>query len=418
MLNMKKLLPLISLLVLTACSNPILSSSDNSGSSSSSEVASSATSSSTSETTSSETSSSSSSSSLISSSSSSSNSVPSSSSSSSSSSSIEVPPTPSELFDSFHSALALKNSTLIDENYIEQKFIEGRILTNHYFGKFAERGDDGYCHYLDQGLYHFNFVENGIEIDRCKTVNKDIDMCDFFYTTYDLKDFKTKWKKTTDDFVYTSTEKEISVLIAELDGQGILAEGSDTFNGTLTLSSDGKSAKYETTAISNDFGTFQMSFTVKDLGTTAHESVTNYLANAPRLVSTNEFPNEVKTALTSMFGITINAPTGTSYAHDSYVSYNDDQSVRQISYEDFLAGDQVTNYRTYLESIGFTLSDVTTEKDDLKKLGYVRYYYEKVVGSETLFVELYFVPKIQLDTFEQTLYPNGILHLRFIRPTE
>ena len=59
-----------------------------------------------------------------------------------------------------------------------------------------------------------------------------------------------------------------------------------------------------------------------------------------------------------------------------------------------------------------------TIKDDLKKLGYVRYYYEKVVGSETLFAELYFVPKIQLDTFEQTLYPNGILHLRFIRPTE
>ena len=243
-------------------------------------------------------------------------------------------------------------------------------------------------------------------------------MCDFFYTTYDLKNFKTKWKKTTNDFVYTSTEKEVSVLIAELDGQGILAEGSDTFKSTFTLASDGKSAKYETTAISNDFGTFQMSFTVKDLGITTHESVTNYLANAPRLVSTNEFPSEVKTALTSMFGININAPTGTSYAHDSFVSYDNDQSVRQIFYEDYLAGDQVTSYRTYLESLNFTLSDITTEKDDLKKLGYVRYYYEKVVGSETLFVELYFVPKIQLDTFEQTLYPNGILHLRFIRPAE
>ena len=412
MLNMKKLLPLISLLALTACSNPILSSSGNSGSSSSSEVISSATSSSTSET-----SISSSLSSLSSSASSASSSVPS-SSSSSSSSSIEVPPTPSELFDSFHSALALKNSALIDENYIEQKFIEGRILTNHYFGKFAENGDDGYCKYLDQGLYHFNFVDDGIEIDRCKTVNKDIDMCDFFYTTYDLKDFKNKWKKTTDDFVYTSTDKELSVLIAELDGQGILAEGSDTFNSTLTLASDGKSAKYETTAISNDFGTFQMSFTVKDLGTTTHESVTTYLENAPRLVANNEFPSEVKTAINSMFKMDINAPTGTSYAHDSYVSYNDDQSVRQIFYEDFLAGDQVANYRTYLESIGFTLSDITNEKDDLKKLGYVRYYYEKVVGSETLFVELYFVPKIQLDTFEQTLYPNGILHIRFVRPEQ
>ncbi|MBP3732868.1 MAG: hypothetical protein J6I84_06455 [Bacilli bacterium] len=414
---MKKLLPLIPLLVLTACSNPILSSSGNSDSSSSSEVTSSVASTSTSETTSSEISSSSSSSSLSSSTSSSSSSVPSSSSSSSSSSSIEVPPTPSELFDSFHELLGLKNSTLIDENYIEQKFIEGNVLTNHYFGKFAEQGDDGYCKYLDQGLYHFNFIEDGIEIDRCKTVNNDIDMCEFFYTTYDLKDFKTKWKKTTDDFVYTSTEKEISVLIAELDGQGVLAEGSDSFTSKLTLASDGKSAKYETTTISNDFGTFQMSFNVKDLGTTTHDSVTSYLATAPRLEITNEFPSEVKTAINSMFAMDINAPTGTSYAHDSYVSYNND-SVSQIFYEDFLAGDQVSNYRSYLESIGFILSDITDEKDDLKKLGYVRYYYEKVVGSETLFVELYFVPKIQLDTFEQTLYPNGILHLRFIRPNE
>ena len=414
---MKKLLPLIPLLVLTACSNPILSSSGNSDSSSSSEVTSSVTSASASETTSSEISSSSSSSSLSSSVSSSSSSVPSSSSSSSSSSSIEVPPTPSELFDSFHEKLALKNSTLIDENYIEQKFIEGKILTNHYFGKFAEQGDDGYCKYLDQGLYHFNFIEDGIEIDRCKTVNNDIDMCEFFYTTYDLKDFKSKWKKTSDDFVYTSTEKEVSVLIAELDGQGILAEGSDSFTSKLTIAKDGKSAKYETTAISNDFGTFQMSFTIKDLGTTTHESVTNYLANAPRLVSTNEFPSEIKTAINSMFAMDINAPTGTSYAHDSYVSYNND-SVSQIFYEDYLAGDQVSNYRSYLESIGFTLSDITTEKDDLKKLGYVRYYYEKVVGSQTLFVELYFVPKIQLDDFEQLIFPNGILHLRFIRPAE
>lgn len=402
---MRKLLPLISLLVLTACSNPVLSSSGNSDQSSSIESTSSMNSASSSESTSSEVSSSSSASSF------------SSSSSSSSSSSIEVPPTPSELFDSFHEKLALKNSTLIDENYIEQKFIEGKILTNHYFGKFAEQGDDGYCKYLDQGLYHFNFIEDGIEIDRCKTVSNDIDMCEFFYTTYDLKDFKSKWKKTTDDFIYTSTEKEISVLIAELDGQGILAEGSDTFKSTFTLASDGKSAKYETTAISNDFGTFQMSFTVKDLGTTTHESVTNYLATAPRLEVTNEFPSEVKTAINSMFAMDINAPTGTSYAHDSYVSYNND-SVSQIFYEDYLAGDQVINYRSYLESIGFTLSDITDEKDDLKKLGYVRYYYEKVVGSETLFVELFFVPKIQLDTFEQTLYPNGILHLRFIRPNE
>ena len=136
---MKKLLPLIPLLVLTACSNPILSSSGNSDSSSSIEITSSVPSSSSSESTSSEVSSSSSASSF-----------------SSSSSSIEVPPTPSELFDSFHELLGLKNSTLIDENYIEQKFIEGKILTNHYFGKFAEQGDDGYCKYLDQGLYHFN----------------------------------------------------------------------------------------------------------------------------------------------------------------------------------------------------------------------------------------------------------------------
>ncbi len=403
---MKKLLPLISLLVLTACSNSILSSSGNSDSFSSNESTSSVVSSSTSEISSSESFSSSSS--------------VSSSSSSSSSSSIEVPPTPSELFDTFHELLRLKNSTLIDEECFEQKIIDDKILTNHYFGANAEYyGDDGYCQYLDQGLFHFNIVENGIEIDRCKTPNKDIGICEYFYTTYDLKEIKDSWKKTANDFVYTSTKQEVSVLIGELDnGKGFLAGGSDSFTSTLTLASDGKSAKYETVAVSNDFGTFKMSFTVKDLGTTTHESVTNYLANAPRLEITNEFPSEVKSAINSMFAMDINAPTGTSYAHDSYVSYDNDQSVVQIFYEDFLAGDQAVNYRSYLESIGFTLSNITTEKDDLKKLGYVRYYYEKVVGSETLFVELFFVPKNQFDTFEQTLYPNGVLHLRFIRPTE
>lgn len=411
---MKKLLPLIALLVLTACSNSPLSSSGNSDSSSSSETTSSVSSLSSSESSSSSEASSSSSSISISSS------VASSSSSSSSSSSIEVPPTPSELFDLFHANLGLKNSTLIDEECFEQKIIDDKILTNHYFGANAEYyGDDGYCQYLDQGLFHFDIVENGIEIDRCKTPNKDIGICEYFFTTYDLKEIKDSWKKTANDFVYTSTKQEVSVLIGELDnGKGYLAEGSDSFTSTLTLASDGKSAKYETVAVSNDFGTFKMSFTVKDLGTTTHESVTNYLANAPRLEITNEFPSEVKTAINSMFAMDINAPTGTSYAHDSYVSYDNDKIVQKIFYEDFLAGDQVINYRSYLESLGFTLSNITTEKDDLKKLGYVRYYYEKVVGSETLFVELFFVPKIQLDTFEQTLFPNGILHLRFIRPVE
>jgi len=403
---MKKILPIIALMSLTACSNPTLSSSSEYSSSESSATIST-----------SEISSTSSTSSITSSSTSSSTSTSSSSSSSSSTSSVIVPPTPSELFDTFHANLALKNSTLIDENYIEQKFIEGKILTNHYYGRFAEQGDDGYCQYLDQGLYHFNFVENGIEIDRCKTVNKDVDMCDFFYTTYDLKDFKAKWKKTTNEFVYTSTDKELSVLIAELDGQGILAEGSDTFKSTLTLASDGKSAKYETVATSNDYGTFEMSFTVKDLGTTTHESVTNYLANAPRLVSTNEFPSEISTALTRMLGGVISAPVGTSYAHDSYVRY-DGQIPTVIFYEDFLAGDQVSAYRTYLESIGFRYSSLTTEKEDLKQYGYIRYYYEKVDGLETYYVELYYVPVLQLDEYEKLMYPNGILHLRFIRPVE
>ena len=400
---MKKLLPLISLLVLTACSNSVLSSSGNSDQSSSIESTSSMNSTSSGDSTLSKTSSSSSS-----------------ISSSSSSSSIEVPPTPSELFDEFHELLGLKNSTLIDEECFEQKIIDDKILTNHYFGANAEYyGDDGYCQYLDQGLFHFNIVENGIEIDRCKTPNKDIGICEYFCTTYDLKEIKDSWKKTANDFVYTSTKQEVSVLIGELDnGKGFLAGGSDSFTSTLTLASDGKSAKYETVAVSNDFGTFKMSFTVKDLGTTTHESVTNYLATAPRFVSTNEFPSDIKSAINSMFAMDINAPTGTSYAHDSYVSYDNDKIVQQIFYEDFLAGDQVSNYRSYLESLGFTLSNITTEKDDLKKLGYVRYYYEKVVGSEKLFVELFFVPKIQLDTFEQTLYPNGVLHLKFIRPTE
>jgi hypothetical protein len=168
-------------------------------------------------------------------------------------------------------------------------------------------------------------------------------------------------------------------------------------------------------AKSNEYGEFKMSFLIRDLGTTTDEKVTTYLANASRLEVTNEFPSDIKMALNEMFGVDINAPTGTSYAHESYVS-NYQEKPQTIFYEDYLAGDQVTAYRSYLESIDFTLSDLTDEKDDLKKLGYVRYYYEKVVGSETLFVELFYVPKIQLDSFEKLMYPNGVLHLRFIRP--
>ena len=328
-----------------------------------------------------------------------------------------MPPTPSEIFESFHEKLALKNSTLFDETTIEQKLIDGRVLTNHYYGEYADE-DDGYCAYLDQGIYHFNIVENGIEIDRCKTPNKDLDLCFFFYTTYDLLDFKDKWKKTSNDFVYTNTDKELSVLIADLDnGKGFYAEGSDVFKNTLTIAEDGKSALYETVATSYDFGEFKMSFTVKDLGTTTHEKVTSYLDNAPRLEVTNEFPSEIKTALNAMFGCDIAAPTGTSYAYDSYVRY-DGQTPTTIFYEDYLAGDQVSAYRTYLESAGFTYSSLTTEKDDLKKLGYVRYYYEKVVDGETLYVELYYVPLIQLGPEEKLVYPNSYLRLRFIRPTE
>ena len=400
-------------MTLTACSSPALSSSSEYSSSESSAVTS------TSEISSTSSSSESSSASSITSSSASSStsSSVSSSSSSSSSSSVIVPPTPSEIFESFHEKLALKNSTLFDENYIEQKLIDGRLLTNHYYGSFASQGDDGYCAYLDQGIYHFNFVENGIEIDRCKTPNKDLDMSFFFYTTYDLLEFKGKWKKTAKDFVYTSTDKDLSVLIAELDGQGILAEGSDTFKNTLTIANDGQSALYETVVSSVDYGEFKMSFTVKDLGTTTYDTLTTYLASAPRLEVTNEFTSEISTALTRMLGGIISAPVGTSYAHDSYVRY-DDQIPTVIFYEDFLAGDQVSAYRTYLESIGFRYSSLTTEKEDLKQYGYIRYYYEKVDGLETYYVELYYVPVLQLDEYEKLMYPNGILHLRFIRPVE
>ena len=409
---MKKLLPIIALMTLTACSSPTLSSSSEYSSSESSIATS------TSEISSTSSSESSSTSSITSSiTSSSSTSSISSSSSSSSSSSVIVPPTPSEIFESFHEKLALKNSTLVDENAIEQKIIDGNLLTNHYYGDYADQ-DDGYCVYLDQGVYHFNIVENGIEIDRCKTPNKDLDLSFFFCTTYDLLEFKNKWKKTADDFVYTSTDKDLSILIGELDnGKGSYVEFSDSFKSTLTIAEDGESAKYEVIAKNDGYGEFNMSFTVKDLGTTTHESISSYLENAPRLEVTNEFTNEIKTAITKMFGGDIDAPIGTSYAHNSYVSY-DNQKPVTIFYEDFLAGDQVSAYRTYLESINFSYSDLTTEKEDLKKYGYIRYYYEKVVGSETLFVELYYKPKLQLDEYEKLIYPNGILHLRFIRPAE
>ena len=89
-----------------------------------------------------------------------------------------------------------------------------------------------------------------------------------------------------------------------------------------------------------------------------------------------------------------------------------------IIYEDFLAGDQVDDYGSTLLTSGYALSDITNVSEDLKNLGYARYYYEKEVGDSIIYIEVYFVPKIQLDEYSKVFYPNGIFHLRIIKTSK
>lgn len=332
------------------------------------------------------------------------------SSSFSSSSMIEV-----DAFEEFHNGLALKNSTLVDENYIEQKIIDSKVLTNHYFGKFASQGDDGYLLYLDQGLYHYTLNQNDIRLDDCKSLNKDTNICEFFYTTYDFLSVKSKWKKTSDNLVYTSSDLGVSEIIAELDGQGIYSSVALSASSSLILSNDGREARFSTKIVTDGFGEFEMGFLVKDLGTTKDDKATSFLTNATRLKTTGEFPTEIKSAIKNIVGKDVKAPNNISYAHQSFINKDSNGEISSIQYEDLITGDEVSSYRQDLLSEGFTLSDLTNEKEDLKNLGYARYYYEINVANYIVYVELYFVPKVMFDSYEQGLYPNGIFHLRFIK---
>ena len=307
-----------------------------------------------------------------------------------------------EAFNLFHEGLKLKNSTYIDEEYIEQKLIGDKILANHYYGKFATQGDDGYVVYLDQGLYKYSINDTSIEIGDCKSLNKNTRICEFFYTTYDLLDYKSKWKATNEDFVFTSTNLDLASLIADLDGQGIFASVTKSATSTLTISEDGLSATYSTELVTDGYGNYTMSFLVKDLGTTVDEKIETFLTNALPLVSTNDFPSEVKEALDSVVGFTFPVPEGISYAHSSSIYYSSGE-VAQITYEDLLAGNKVEAYRTALLNAGFTYSSITDESGDLKQLGYIRYYYEIEVEFQVIYVELFYLPKINLSTHHREL---------------
>ena len=347
-------------------------------------------------------------------SSSSSTSISSSTSSNSSSQGGEQPLSSLEAFNLFHEGLNLKNSTYVDEEYIEQKLIGDKILANHYYGKFADQGDDGYVVYLDQGLYKYSKNDISIEIGDCKSLSKDTRICEFFYTTYDLLDYKSKWKATSEDFVYTSTNLDLGGLIADLDGQGIFASVTKSCKSTLTVSEDGLSATYKTELVTDGYGNYTMSFVVKDLGTTTDEGIEEFLNTALPLESTNDFPSEVKESLDQMVGSSFPVPSGISYAHMSSVFYSSGV-VAQVTYEDLLIGNQVDSYRQSLLDAEFTYSDITDESGDLKQLGYIRYYYEKTVDSSVIYVELFYLPKVNLEEYEQTLFPNGIFHIRVIK---
>lgn len=345
---------------------------------------------------------------------SSSSSVISSSSSSSSSKEEEQPLSSLEAFNLLHEGLKLKNSTFVDEAYIEQKLVNEKILTNHYLGKFASQKDDGYISYLNQGLYHYEKDESGVHVGDCKSLNASTTVTEFFYTTYDLLSYKSKWKATDEDYVFTSTNVDLSGLIAELDGQGIYASVASSCNSKLVVAEDGLSARYTTEIKTDGYGDYTMSFLLKDLGTTKDETIQSFLNNASSLAISNDFPNETKTLMKEILGFDLPAPIGASYAHSVSYYYLNNQ-IAQITYEDYLVGDQISNYRASLLTSGFTLSDMTDEIGDLKKYGYVRYYYEINIDNNMIYVEAFYLPKVNLEAYEQGLYPNGIFHIRLIK---
>ena len=345
---------------------------------------------------------------------SSSSSVISSSSNVSSSKEEEQPLSSLEAFNLLHEGLKLKNSTFIDETYIEQKLVNEKILTNHYLGKFASQKDDGYVSYLNQGLYHYEKDESGVHVGDCKSLNASTTVTEFFYTTYDLLSYKSKWKVTDEDYVFTSTNVDLSGLIAELDGQGIYASVASSCNSKLVVAEDGLSARYTTEIKTDGYGDYTMSFLLKDLGTTKDETIQSFLNNASSLEISNDFPHETKTLMKEILGFDLPAPVGASYAHSvSYYCLNN--QIAQITYEDYLVGNQIDNYRASLLDSGFTLSELTDEIGDLKKYGYVRYYYEINIDNNIIYVEAFYLPKVNLEAYEQGLYPNGIFHIRLIK---
>lgn len=415
---MKKHLSLLFVLLISACSgstSSVLSSNEESISSSASEVSSSEVtiSESTSEKQSSITSSSEMSSSISSSSYVSSSISSSISSSSSSSSSSSQAPSSKESFDAFHERLLTKQLVLEDENYIKQVLYGDTVLDNHYYGKFAAQPDDGYMVIGDQGLFHYEVVNEEVVVDNCKCIDPQITICDYFMTAYDLKDLKDLWKEDKKaPYTFYSESSVVGDLIAELDGQGLLSYAATSYYNELVVAPDGMSAKYYSTIETDDFGWFSLEFEVSYSVDEVPTRATDFLSShSEGLTSLNDFPSDVKEAIKNVTGLDINGPSNASYAHEAY--YSDTIVV----YEDYLVGNKVSEYRDYISGLGFTLSDITTESEDLKTLGYARYYYEKLTADleYIIFVEIYHVPNVQLDDSVKSFYPNGIFHLRFIK---
>ena len=291
--------------------------------------------------------------------------------------------------------------------------ISDEILCEHYLGRFTEYYDDeGHFVYLNQGMYDYTIKEGNIEVTNCQTLNKDTKITEFFITAYDLCLDADKWSATNEDFVFTSKSAALGETITVLAGQGIYTEVAKSYTNTLTVAPDAKSATFTCVFVTDGYGTYTSTLLVKDLGTTTDPLVEQFLAEATPLVSTNEFPKEVKDALHTMFGDDVPAPSGASYAHDSEIMSLEGQPV-DVTYKDYLIGDQTASYREALEQYGFALSDLTDEKGDLKELGYVNWYYEITIDSKYYLVQFYFYPKLYLGEFEQGMFPNGIFVVRF-----
>lgn len=317
-------------------------------------------------------------------------------------------PSASQMLINFHNALDTSSSTLTDPNYITQYIIDDKVCYNEY----PNGTNDGHI-FRNEGLFKFELDGNDVVLLGAENAMQNGSITEYFYTTRDLKDFKSNWNNTT-GYTYTSSNASLGEIILELDGKGIFSYVTESYNCSLTIADDGLSATYyvEAKLEAGYGGTETAEFTVSDLGTTTNALFSNYLKNQPALTKKTSWTEDEKAALEYFSGIKDFPVPNLSSLVNSEV-WTSSGIPAKLVVEDYGSGDICEGYRESLFNAGFTQSALTTPNDDMKTYGYVIWIFEKYLTIEEghdlfCFVKFYHVPKIQIEgEYEQKMFPNG-----------